>query len=166
MALSSYFGIAGASVIALASLLLSRGYSVYVKRRAAEYSAYLSFLELMRREISCALCTPREIGARASSSVLFENGFIGALRSGDGLLKAFCATEEASLMSLSDRKALAEYFEGFGLGSLDTELRALDLVISEISKREREEREGASSRIKLAVTLLVLFAAAVTVLLI
>lgn len=164
--MSSYFGIAGASVIALASLLLSRTYSLYVKRRVAEYSAYLSFLELMRREISCSLCTPREIGSRASSSVLEENGFIGRIRAGESMLAAFGSTEKESLMSASDRSTLEEYFRGFGLGSLDTELRALDFVIGEISKREREEREGASARIKLAATLLVLFAAAVTVLLI
>ena len=164
--MSQHFGIFGAIAVALACLLLSSAYSAYIRQRAAEYSAYLGFLLLMRREISSSLCTAGELGCRSSDSLLENLGFLPSLRDGELLFSAFSKTERESLMNDEDRSTLGRYFSDFGLGTLNTELRALDGCIASFSEREREEREGAPKRIKLAATLLVLFAAAVTVLLI
>lgn len=164
--MSANFGIIGATAVTLACLLLSGAYSAYIRRRVAEYSAYLGFLQLMRREISSSLPTARELGARSSDSVLERLGFLPALCEGELISEAFSKTAKDSLISDADREALGRYFSDFGLGTLNTELSSLDAFIASFLERERAERSEAPRRIKLAATLLMLFAAAVTVLLI
>ena len=164
--MSQYFGIIGAIMVTAAALLIGIAYSAYLSRRLSEYSAYLAFLELMRREVSCSLCTACELGERSSDSLLEELGFLNALREGERLSSAFSAASPASLMNSSDRELLERYFECFGLSSLEAEIRSLDSCISSFSSREREERERLQQRKKLALALLMLFAAAVTLLLI
>ncbi len=164
--MSRYLGIFGAIAVTLACLLLSNAYSAYIRQRASEYTAYLGFLLLMRREISSSLCTAGELGRRSSDSVLENLGFLPSLREGELLFSAFAKTERASLMSEDDRASLGRYFSDFGLGTMNTELCSLDGCIASFSERERAEREGAPKRVKLAATLLMLFAVAITVLLI
>ena len=164
--MNGIYEIIGTSAISLAALLIGGAYSAYIKRRVREYTAYLELLELMRRDISCSLATSEELGAHAKISMLEELGFLERLRNGESLAAAFSSIDGESLLSTTDRKTLENYFSRFGLGSLDTELRALESCISEFSSKERTEREGAPGRIKLAMTLLLLFAAAVLVLLI
>lgn len=164
--MSAYFGIIGAIAVTLACLLLSGSYSAYIRRRVAEYSAYLDFLRFMRREISSSIPTTRELGFRSGDSVLEGIGFLPALREGALISEAFSRSKKESLMSEADREALGHYFSEFGLGTLNTELSSLDACIASFSERERAERSEAPRRIKLAATLLMLFAAALTVLLI
>lgn len=164
--MSEYFGVIGSALVTLACFLFGRGYRSYVERRSAEYSAYLSFLEFMRREMLCSLSTPREIALLFSDEALERCGFLPALRDGATLHGAFLLTREASFLDGADAKILEGYFRGFGLGSLGTETRSLDRVIEELSPRVTLERDSSEKRARIGTVLLLLLAAAITVLLI
>ena len=164
--MGDYLRIIGAIAVILAFLLLSGAYTSYIRQRASEYSAFLVFLELMRREISSSLCTAGELGARSNDEALEKLGFLSALRRGERIVDAFDKTADKSLLSKEDRASLRRYFADFGLGTLTSELRTLEGCIVAFSVCEREERENAPKRTRLATTLLLLFGLAVTVLLI
>ena len=164
--MSGYAGIFGSALIALACLLYARGYSSYIRRRAAEYASFSGFLELVRRETACSLSTAAELAERSSDSILEELGFLEAIRNGVTLGAAFDGISSRSLLAEEDRELLSRYFCDFGKGNLATELRAVDGCISAFLPRAEAEVEGASARIKLAKMLLALLAAAITILLI
>jgi len=136
-----------------------------MKKRVLEYLAFLAFLELMQREISCSLATAESFGRKCTDKTLVDMGFVGALKDGESLSAAFLKTDGKSYIAAADRKLLFDYFNGFGLGSLDTELASLAECIKSFSARARSEEGLLSSRVKLAMTLLWLFWAAVTILL-
>ena len=155
----------GACAIALSALVMSRAYAVFIKRRVGEYMSILAFLELMRREISCYLCTPRELAEQCSDELLDEVGFLAALREGRGLADAFSCALPHLHISDSDADFIASFFEKFGQGTMESELCTLDSCIERFSARTAAEESGAHDSIRLASTLFALIAVAIVILL-
>ena len=162
ISLSSLFG---AVIIAVACLLFSRSYAEYIKGRAADYQSVLGFFELMHREISCRLAIPCELAARSDDSRLRDIGFLDLLLQGKSLGDAFRETSGRLLLTAEDTKLLQGYLDGFGGGSAESEIRSLDMALSELSARALRAREEAPARIKLVGMLSVLFALGIVVLL-
>lgn len=155
----------GATTIALAALILGRAYAGFVRRRISEYSALLGFLGLMKREISCYLCTPEELAERSTDDVLVEVGFLEALRTEKRLAVAFSQALPRLHLSAADSDLLLSFFEKFGKGSLETELHSLELVTESFRARTQAEEESASGAIRLARTLITLAALGIVILL-
>ena len=155
----------GACAIALSALVMSRAYAVFIRRRVAEYVSILAFLELMKREISCRLCTPRELAEQCSDALLEEIGFLGELRAGRGLADAFSSSLPHLHLSVSDADFIASFFEKFGQGRMESELCALDSCIARFSARTVSEESGALGAIRLASTLFALVAMGLVILL-
>lgn len=163
--MSGVLCILGASALLLAAILTGGGYASYLRGRAGEYRAFVGFLELMRREISSFLSTPAELALRADDPLLIRIGFIGALRDGASLGEAFDGVKDGLSMSERDISLLSELFCGFGKGSAEGELRALDGRIAELSQRSSDEESSLPSRIRLARTLLTLGALGIVIIL-
>ena len=159
------FSLLGAALIAIACLLFGRSYAGYIKERVADYSSVFDFFELMRREISCRLATPRELASRAGEGRLYEIGFFALLEEGESLGAAFRAISDKLSLSRRDIELVERYFDGFGGGDATGELRSLDMAIEELSARVTAVREEAPTQIRLAVTLSVLFALGIAILL-
>lgn len=163
--MSGMASIFGAALILVASLLFGRGFVAYIKGRAEDYRAVTDFLALMRSEIAERLATPAELAVRAEGGVLAEIGFLGRVAAGASLGDAFRECSSGLSLSTADTELLQSYFDGFGVGSVECELGRLDTALSELSASERAVREETPSRIKLALTLSVLFALGTVILL-
>ena len=163
--MSGVICILGSAALLFAALLAGEGYASYLRGRREEYAAFLGFLELMRREISSFLSTPEELALRTDDPLLTRNGFLGALRNGKHLGEAFAAVRGGLSMSEMDALLLSQLFCGFGKGSAEGELRALDGCITEFSRRASDEEEALPSRIRLARTLLTLGALGIVIIL-
>ena len=159
------FSLLGAVIVGIASLLFGRSYAEYIKRRVADYSSALEFLLLMRREISCRLATPCELASRAGEGRLREVGFFALLEGGESLGAAFRLVSDKLLLDARDLELLLGYFDGFGGGDAEGELRSLDAAAEELTARVAAVREDAPTQIKLARTLSVLFALGTIILL-
>ena len=163
--MSGLLCILGAAAIGAASLVLARAYAGFVRRRVREYESLLAFLTLMRREMSCSLLTPRELAERSGNAILEEIGFTSALRRGEHIGRAFSLARGGLRISEEDSSVLLAFFERFGKGSLDTELRSLEETIAVFSERAAIEGEDAPREIRLSATLLTLAALALVILL-
>ena len=155
----------GAVSIGIACLITGRAYAAYIRRRVLEYASFLGFLRLMEREISCFLCTPRELAERSRDELLENIGFLSALRRGDSLSFSFEEVRERRLLSDADSELLLSFFEKFGQGSRETELDSLAACVSQFSARADDEAEAAPAAIRLSGTLLALFALGLLILL-
>ena len=155
----------GTGAIALAALIMIRAYSAFIRRRVAEYTAFLGFLGLMNREILCFLYTPAELAVKSNDALLEEIGFLGALRNGSGLADAFSAALPRLHLSAADADFLALFFERFGQGTRESELHSLDACIEHFSARTAAEEAGAADAIRLASTLFALVAIGLIILL-
>ena len=155
----------GAIAVGLACLLLGKGYAEYVGGRLRDYESVYGFLELMHREISCHLATPSELAAHSSDERLRECGFLDMLADGERLGVAFGSVTDKLLLSERDKAFLQSYFDGFGAGSPQSELRALDITLRELALRVRSVREDLPKRARLARVLLGLFALGIIILL-
>ena len=163
--MSAILRLFGAGAIALSALIMSRAYAVFIRRRVAEYRSLFGFLELMRREMLTSLCTPSELAGRCSDPILSEIGFLESLRSGRAPAAAFSEASSSLHIAGEDVDILRSFFEKFGRGTMDTELRALDECIRRFSAVTIAEEEGAGAAIRLACTLLALFAIGIVILL-
>ncbi len=155
----------GAVMVGIACMLFGRSYAEYIKRRVADYSSTLEFLSLMRREISCRLATPCELAARAGDGRLSDVGFFASLERGESLGTAFRFASDKLLLDARDVELLLGYFDGFGGGDTEGELRSLDAARDELEARVRTVRDDAPTQIWLARTLSVLFALGTLILL-
>ena len=76
----------GIFLLLIAAAATSREYSKYMKKRALECKAFLSFIAHMRVQVGCFLRPVKELAAGFSSPMLEKAGFIRAL--GDDAPKA------------------------------------------------------------------------------
>ena len=155
----------GACAIASAALIMSRAYAAFIRRRVAEYTSILGFLEIMNRDILCFLSTPSELAARSGDALLDEIGFLSALRNGKELFDAFSDSLPRLHLSAADADFLASFFEKFGQGTRESELHSLDACIAHFSVRTADEESRAGDEIRLAGTLLALVAIGLVILL-
>ena len=155
----------GSAIITVACLIFGRSYTDYIKARAADYRSVLGFFELMRREISARLATPCELAALSKDSRLAEIGFFDLLLQGESLGAAFRATSDKLFLDARDVELVLGYFDSFGGGDAESELRALGTVTEELSARVSAVRDDAPTQIRLARTLSVLFALGTIILL-
>ena len=155
----------GAAMVGIACLLFGRSYTEFIKKRVSDYAAILEFFALMRREISCRLATPRELALRSGDGRLAEIGFFDLLLQGESLGAAFRATSDKLFLDARDVELVLGYFDSFGRGDAEGELRTLGAVTEELSARVCAVRDDASTQIRLARTLSVLFALGTIILL-
>ena len=86
----------------IAAAATSREYSKYMKKRALECKAFLSFIAHMRVQVGCFLRPVKELAAGFSSPMLEKAGFIRALGDSDCILSAYKRCEPA--LSLSEEE--------------------------------------------------------------
>ena len=152
--MSAFFKYSGILLILLFSSVVSREYDKYLKKRLAEASAFLSYINHIRKQISRFLSPVSDWRKSYSDSTLENIGFLPRVRDGEGLDGAFQACAEGLSLSAEMKNTLGSFFSDFGRGYLEEEIKKADaafLQAEEIFKKESEECKKSS---KIAKTLL------------
>ena len=132
-------GYVGLGLLAIGVYPFLREYVVYLDKRAAEYSEMLAFLSHLEREIGSFLRTVPEACDSFRDGFLRSSGALGLIassRGGGGELLS------GSLIDKEDKRALSEFFDSFGMGYREIELRRLSEMkasFSETVKRVKDE---------------------------
>lgn len=124
----------GIFLLLIAAAATSREYSKYMRKRALECKAFLSFIAHMRVQVGCFLRPVKELAAGFSSPVLEKAGFIRALGDSDCILSAYKRCEPALSLSEEEKSALGSFFSSFGEGYLDDGMKLIEGAYSDMSK--------------------------------
>ena len=132
-------------LLAVLCMTLIRGYSSYMKKRMLESRELLHLLEATRKSMSTRLSTPKKAFSSVSVSSPAVEEFRVRVASGDRLSEAFAKAERGLSVSPECRRMLSEYFDGFGSGYLEDEIRCADEFLARyLAEIEREEVAGAN----------------------
>ena len=138
----------GMTIVLISVLLISRKYSAQRTRRLEECEAFLSFISYVREKLSKYTFTMREIGEEFESDALIECGFLHALRSVDAKTAYLSVREELKISDVADG-VLCEFFENFGGGYLDDEMRRIADAEEKLKAIVEDERENAHKDIRI-----------------
>ena len=142
------------AALGLAAILILRYYFAYLRARSEECRELLSFLTELERGMRRSLETPSSVAKRFEAKRLGDSGFLSAISNGKSLSEAFDAAGDRMLLPETAKELLKRYFEGVGVGYLETELRELGRTIAELKTVADREREEISRRGKVAGVLL------------
>lgn len=110
----------------ISSVLISREYSRYMRKRFSECQGFLSFMTHIRIQVGCFLRPVRELAAGFTSKPLSECGFIDALKDSENIYEAYKKSEARLSLSPQERGVLENLFSLFGEGYLEEGVRLID----------------------------------------
>lgn len=152
--MSAFFKYSGIVLILIFALLVSREYDRYLKKRLAEASAFLSYINHIRKQISRFLSPVSDWRESFSDGRLEDIGFLPRVREGVTLDEAFQACRERLSVSEEMKKTLGSFFSDFGRGYLDEEIKKADTAFSQAEEIFKKESEECKKSSKIAKTLL------------
>ena len=137
----------GMVIILISALMISKKYGAQRMRRLRECEGFLAFISYMREKLSKYTFTVRELAEEFESDALFSCGFLSALRSTDAKAAYLSVRGELEISDMAD-EVLCEFFENFGGGYLDDEMRRICEAEERLVAIVKDERENAQKDIK------------------
>ena len=145
---------AGVFLIAIAALLLCRGYGAYAERRVAETRGFLQLLRHVRGRIASFL-EPLPRAVRGFGDDALESlGFLPRLREGESLPDAYLAVRGKCSLGKEVRELLEDTLPGLGLGTRDETVSYIDGKICELGELLTAEEGELERSVKLTRTLI------------
>lgn len=141
-------------------------YAMYLGREMRETSELLAFLKHARDRMSCYLEPISAWIGEYSTPELERLGFLGSLREGEDIGRAFdnCSVEMCISSEVSG--VFSDTLRELGKGYLDTELAALGEAVDKLSVAERRVGDDYKNKIKASGAMLAAAAIGVAVLVI
>lgn len=137
----------------LSSLIFSKEYAKYMKKRESECEAFLEFIAHLRLQVGCYLRPVREAVDSFCSEALEGVGFFEAVRASESIYESYKKVRKRLSLSEEELKPLEALFSSLGQGYLEEEMKLINMCESEMRGMvEKINRESPKS-IKLISTL-------------
>ncbi len=152
--MSDVFKYFGALSVIVCAFLISRSYSLYLKRGVRECECFLSLLQRIEGAIRCFLSPVGEIfsGFECSEGSVME--FVNDVRSGKTVKDAFSEREATLAVGKEGKKILSELFSELGRGYKDGTVALISAARSEMEKYTLSAGEEEKKNSKLVAALL------------
>lgn len=155
----------GMAITVAAGVLIALRFSRFQDRRLSQYTAFLSFLAFLSREIGCFSRPVGEAVRDYSDGTLDEIGFLGALVRTESFSEAMVACRPSLCLSSESESLLVSFAAGFGHGYREEEVRAIAGVREELERQYAAEERQIPRQKRLVHTLCASLSAGVVILL-
>lgn len=146
--MSYYLRLFGGGLVLILAMLVGRGYSRFKSKRIAETEGFVALISHAEGMISRFLSHGSSLWQDFSNSELEASGFLPMLRKGASLSEAFSASESSLSINKRVKDRLSEYFDLFGRGYREDELKAAAACRSELEEMLGAERKELGNDVK------------------
>lgn len=146
--MSYYIRLLGGGLLLILSLFVSRGYSAYKDRRIAEAEGFIGLIAHIEGKISGFLSHGASLWQGFSDASLEQIGFLQKLKEGVTLSEAFSLTKAGLSLDCGTRERLREYFNTFGRGYREDELRRASCCREALEADLKKAKEELEKNVK------------------